>query len=106
MKRALILGISGQDGAYLARLLLDKGYAVFDGSRDAQINSFENLVRLGRRRRMDVQLAEETREGLVLLRADALIAKEQNLVTHPSVVDRGLGVRVAGRDGEPADRGQ
>ncbi len=28
-KRALITGISGQDGAYLARLLLDKGYEVF-----------------------------------------------------------------------------
>lgn len=28
-KRALITGISGQDGAYLARLLLDRGYAVF-----------------------------------------------------------------------------
>ncbi len=28
-KRALITGISGQDGAYLAKLLIDKGYAVF-----------------------------------------------------------------------------
>lgn len=28
-KRALITGVSGQDGAYLARLLLDKGYDVF-----------------------------------------------------------------------------
>ena len=27
--RALITGITGQDGAYLARLLLDKGYTVF-----------------------------------------------------------------------------
>ena len=31
MKRALITGITGQDGAYLARLLLDKGYEVFGG---------------------------------------------------------------------------
>ncbi|OCB29749.1 GDP-mannose 4,6-dehydratase [Mycobacterium malmoense] len=44
--RALICGISGQDGAYLARLLLDKGYEVFGTSRDAQIGGFENLVRL------------------------------------------------------------
>ena len=28
-KRALITGVTGQDGAYLARLLLDKGYTVF-----------------------------------------------------------------------------
>jgi len=29
MKRALITGVTGQDGAYLARLLLEKGYEVF-----------------------------------------------------------------------------
>ena len=28
-KSALITGITGQDGAYLAKLLLDKGYQVF-----------------------------------------------------------------------------
>lgn len=28
-KRALIIGISGQDGAYLSQLLLGKGYEVF-----------------------------------------------------------------------------
>lgn len=55
MKTALILGISGQDGAYLARLLLEKGYAVFGASRDAQINSFSNLVRLGIRERVSVE---------------------------------------------------
>ena len=47
MKKALICGISGQDGAYLAQLLLNKGYQVYGGSRDAQIASFHNLVRLG-----------------------------------------------------------
>jgi len=47
MKRALICGVSGQDGAYLARLLLDKGYAVFGTSRDAEASRFENLARLG-----------------------------------------------------------
>lgn len=47
MKKALICGISGQDGAYLAKLLLDKGYTVFGSSRDAQISSFRNLERLG-----------------------------------------------------------
>jgi len=47
MKKALICGISGQDGAYLAQLLLSKGYLVCGTSRDAQISSFQNLVRLG-----------------------------------------------------------
>ncbi len=47
MKKALICGISGQDGAYLAKLLLEKGYEVYGGSRDAQMSSFSNLTRLG-----------------------------------------------------------
>jgi GDP-D-mannose dehydratase len=55
MKKALVTGISGQDGAYLARLLLEKGYQVWGTSRDAQISSFRNLERLSIRN--DVQLA-------------------------------------------------
>jgi GDPmannose 4,6-dehydratase len=47
MKRALICGVSGQDGAYLARFLLEKGYAVFGTSRDAQMSPFTNLHALG-----------------------------------------------------------
>jgi len=46
-KKALICGVSGQDGAYLAQFLLNKGYIVCGTSRDAQISSFHNLVRLG-----------------------------------------------------------
>ena len=52
MKRALICGVSGQDGTYLAKLLLDKGYEVFGTSRDAQITSFSNLAALGIRERV------------------------------------------------------
>lgn len=47
MKTALICGVSGQDGAYLAQLLLEKGYRVVGTSRDAQAGRFENLQRLG-----------------------------------------------------------
>jgi GDPmannose 4,6-dehydratase len=45
-KRAIICGISGQDGTYLAKLLLDRGYEVWGTSRDAEITSFANLQRL------------------------------------------------------------
>lgn len=47
MKTALICGISGQDGAWLSKLLLKKGYKVFGSSRDAQVSSFANLKKLG-----------------------------------------------------------
>ena len=45
--RALVCGVSGQDGAYLARLLLSKGYEVWGTSRDAQATTFDNLTLLG-----------------------------------------------------------
>ena len=47
MKKALICGITGQDGAYLAKLLLEKGYEVCGTSRDAQMSTMRNLTRLG-----------------------------------------------------------
>lgn len=54
MTKALIFGISGQDGAYLAQLLLDRGYVVAGTSRDAQISSFRNLEYLDIRDRVEL----------------------------------------------------
>jgi GDPmannose 4,6-dehydratase len=45
--KALIYGISGQDGAYLAQFLLKQGYEVWGASRDAHVGGKENLHRLG-----------------------------------------------------------
>jgi GDPmannose 4,6-dehydratase len=42
MRRALICGIGGQDGSYLAALLLTKGYEVWGTSRDAQTAPLDN----------------------------------------------------------------
>ena len=55
MPTALICGISGQDGAYLAQLLISKGYNVCGTSRDAQVSSFSNLVRLGIREQVKLE---------------------------------------------------
>lgn len=46
LKSALITGVTGQDGAYLAKLLIEKGYRVIGTSRDAQISSFSLLDKL------------------------------------------------------------
>lgn len=46
MARALIIGVSGQDGAYLSQFLLNKGYEVFGTSRDASSTHFTNLSKL------------------------------------------------------------
>ena len=45
-KTALICGVSGQDGAYLAQLLLSKGYTVIGTSRDAEASAFGSLEKL------------------------------------------------------------
>lgn len=54
MKKALICGISGQDGAYLADSLLKQGYQVYGTSRDAQISTFHNLIFLGIRDQIQI----------------------------------------------------
>lgn len=46
-KIAFICGINGQDGSYLAKFLIHKGYEVWGSSRDVQGNSLSNLVSLG-----------------------------------------------------------
>lgn len=54
-KKALIIGITGQDGSYLADFLLDKGYQVVGTSRDASLSSFSNLIHLRVRERVQVE---------------------------------------------------
>ena len=44
---ALITGVNGQDGSYLARFLLTKGYEAWGTSRDADGSSLNNLKILG-----------------------------------------------------------
>jgi GDPmannose 4,6-dehydratase len=55
MKKALICGISGQDGAYLAKFLLKNSYKVCGTSRDAEICSFSNLELLGIRQQVNLE---------------------------------------------------
>ena len=45
-KRALITGITGQDGSYLAELLIEKGYTVFGMVRRASKDNFERIEHL------------------------------------------------------------
>ena len=44
--RALITGITGQDGSYLAELLLDKGYEVFGLVRRSSSENFERIAQI------------------------------------------------------------
>lgn len=69
-RSALICGVSGPDGSYLAQLLLQKGYTVFGTSRDAQGSAFSNLQKLGIKDQITYisMIPEDFRSVLVALR--------------------------------------
>lgn len=58
MKTALITGITGQDGAYLAELLLNKGYIVFASFRRTASTNFWCIEKLGIRNNSNLHLVE------------------------------------------------
>ncbi len=57
-KTAIITGISGQDGAYLAQLLLDKGYVVYGTFRRTSSVNFWRIQELGIDTHPDLHLVE------------------------------------------------
>ena len=57
-KTALVTGISGQDGAYLAQLLLDKGYIVYGTYRRTSSVNFWRMEELGITSHPDLHLVE------------------------------------------------
>ena len=58
MKKALITGITGQDGAYLAQLLLEKGYKVYGAFRRTASENFWRIEYLGIKNHPNLQLVE------------------------------------------------
>ena len=58
MKKAIITGITGQDGAYLAELLLDKGYLVYGTYRRSASVNFWRIEELGVRDHPNLHLVE------------------------------------------------
>ena len=58
MKTAIITGVTGQDGAYLTKLLLEKGYKVFGTFRRSSSTNFWRLEELGALGDESLQLVE------------------------------------------------
>ncbi|ADD77652.1 Gca [Pantoea ananatis LMG 20103] len=58
MKSAVITGITGQDGAYLAELLLDKGYKVYGTYRRTSSVNFWRIEELGIKNNSNLHLVE------------------------------------------------
>ena len=86
MKRALICGISGQDGAYLAHLLLCKGYEVVGTSRDAELSRFDNLALLGIHERVNLRsMTLSDFRGVLQVLSEVAPAEVYNLAGQSSV---------------------
>lgn len=85
-KTAFIAGVTGQDGAYLSRALIDKGYHVVGGTRDTSEENLWRLRELDVRDEVDLvtfELIDETniRETLEEIRPDEIY----NLAAQSSV---------------------
>ncbi|MCW5770959.1 MAG: GDP-mannose 4,6-dehydratase [Rhodospirillaceae bacterium] len=105
VKRALVTGITGQDGAYLARLLLDRGYEVYGGARRPAAASTWRLEALGIRDRVrlvEFELFDEAamKTQIAALRPDEIYnLAGQSLVSasfnQPLYTTRANGIAVA-----------
>ena len=60
MKKALITGITGQDGSYLSELLLEKGYEVHGLIRRSSAEYRERIAHLERNERLRLQYGDMT----------------------------------------------
>ena len=83
-KRALITGITGQDGSYLAEFLLAKGYEVHGIVRRSSTETFERIAHLGDRIRLhQADLLDQS--SLVNALRDARPAEVYNLAAQSFV---------------------
>lgn len=58
MKKAIVTGVTGQDGAYLARSLIEKGYQVYGTYRRVASVNFWRLEELGIKNHQNLKLVE------------------------------------------------
>ena len=81
-KRALITGVTGQDGSYLAELLLEKGYEVVGVVRRSSTVNFERLAHIQDRLHLvpgDGQVVQQEHFRLM----DFVLAKVESLRDTP-----------------------
>ena len=84
--KALIFGISGQDGTYLSKFLLGKGYKVFGTSRNVVKNNFDYLKKLNIKNNIEFSSVDLTNFKSVLKHIDIIKPDEiYNLAGQTSV---------------------
>lgn len=88
MKVALITGVSGQGGSYLARTLLADGYKVVGTARNASETSYQNLAELGIKDQITIRSLDLEDAQSVLDLIDQLRPNEVYHLAAPSSVAR------------------
>ena len=89
MTRALVTGITGQDGSYLAEFLLDKGYEVWGLVRSSSLGTFERIEHI--LPRLNLLEGDMTDDGSLVRALKASRPQEvYNLAAH-SYVHRSFG---------------
>jgi GDPmannose 4,6-dehydratase len=83
-RRALVIGVAGQDGSYLAELLLGEGYEVFGVVRQPVSGTFENLEAI--RPRLELQQADVLDELALVDVLEACRPQEVYNLAAPSFV--------------------
>lgn len=95
MKKAIITGITGQDGAYLAKLLLEKGYCVYGALQCGRKSNTYGLDYLGIREKVtfyDVDLCSY--ESVIKMISDVQPDEIYNLAAQSSVAQSFLNPRI------------
>tara|TARA_B100000315_G_scaffold161196_1_gene149610 strand:+ start:1177 stop:2157 length:981 start_codon:yes stop_codon:yes gene_type:complete len=86
VKKALITGINGQDGSYLSKFLLQKGYKVYGILRNSTVCNLDNLEFLGVKDQLELFPANLSDLSNVIRLVDKIIPDEiYNLAAQSSV---------------------
>ena len=88
-KKALITGITGQDGAYLARLLLDKGYEVHGARRRISLFNTDRIDDLIETNKITLHYADMTDSSSLI----SIVQKVQPDEVYSVALGKGGGLR-------------
>lgn len=76
MKKALITGVTGQDGSYLSELLLEKGYEVHGVIRRSSVNNLERIAHLEGKDRFHLHFGDVT-DSFSIVRILSLVEPDE-----------------------------
>ena len=65
-KKAFIIGITGQDGSYLSRLLINKNYLVYGYTRSKKKNNLKNLKKVEVINKIKIKKYEDKKPKLII----------------------------------------